>query len=450
MSALGRVLRTWGVPVAWALACTAAYAVLSIRRFVRLEPTSWDNAIFEQAVQGYAGLGAPIVDVKGPGFNLLGDHFHPILVLLAPFYRIFPHAETLLVAQAVLLGVSVLVVTRLALRVAGPWAGGALGLCYGLSFGLSSAVRSDFHEIAFGAPLLALAGAAYVDRRWRAVVGWSLPLLLVKEDLGATVLMIGIVLVLAGQRRRGALLAAAGVAGAALVLLVVLPALNPDGVYAYASGVGGDRGVLTVLLDQPGRKAWTVLLTVAVTGLAALASPWVLLVLPTFGWRFLGDNEFYWGTDWHYSLLLMPVVFVAAVDAMRRWPRSRWAAVPAVVVTGALLPSTALAALWDPVTYEPSDRSAAAERVLEQIPDGASVVSDIGLITHLTTDHDVYWLGTVDAGERPPGEPAYVLLDQWAGIGSPPDAATYGQDTFGGQWVTVDDVDGFQLARRLD
>lgn len=450
MTAPTAALRGWGVPVVWALACTAAFTVLSVRRFARLEPTSWDNAIFEQAVQGYADLGAPVVDVKGPGFNLLGDHFHPILVLLAPVYRLFPHAQTLLVAQAVLLGISVLVISRLALRVVGPWAGGALSLCYGLSFGLSSAVRSDFHEIAFGAPLLALAGAAYVDRRWRAVVGWSLPLLLVKEDLGATVLMIGIVLVLAGQRRRGAFLAATGVLGAALVLLVIVPALNPAGVYDYASGVGGDRGVLTVLLDQPGRKLWTVVLTVAVTGLAAIVSPWVLLVLPTFGWRFVGDNEFYWGTDWHYSLLLMPIVFVAAIDAMRRFPRLRLAALPAVVVTAVLLPSTALAALWDPVTYEPSDREAAAERVLDQIPDGASVATDIGLITHLTTDHDVYWIGTVTSGERPAGEPAYVLLDQWAGIGSPPDAATYGQDTFGGSWVTVDDVDGFQLAHRLD
>ncbi|KQP25910.1 DUF2079 domain-containing protein [Aeromicrobium sp. Leaf272] len=438
----------WVLPVLWALGCTAAYAALSLLRFRRFEPTSWDNAIFEQAVRGYAGLGWPIVDIKGPGFNVLGDHFSPITALLAPFYAVFPSAQTLLVGQALLLGVSVLVVGRLASRHVGPWAAGALTVAYGLSFGVSAAVRSDFHEVAFGAPLLALAGAAYVDRRWRAVVGWSLPLLLVKEDMGATVLMIGLVLMLAGERRRGTLLAAVGVVGAALVVLVVLPSVNPGGVYDYASSVGGDRGVLATLLDEPGRKAWTVVLTLAVTGFAALGSPWVLLVLPTFAWRFVGDNPFYWGTDWHYSLLLMTIVVVAAIDTMRRIPVTRWLALPALAFTAVMLPSTALWALTEPQTYEVPPRAEVAQQVVDLVPDGASVVTDIGLITHLATDRDVYWLGTVGNGPMPAGDPQYVLLDQLAGVGSPPDARTYAEETFGGSWVTVWDADGYQLARR--
>ncbi len=443
---LGAVARS--LPFLWALVCTAAYTTLSLLRFRRFDPTSWDNAIFEQAIRGYAHLGLPIVDIKGPGFNILGDHFSPITALVAPFYRLWPSAQTLLVAQAVLIGVSVLVVSRLAVRHAGPWAGAMLAAAYGISFGISSAVQSDFHEVAFGAPLLALAGSAYLDRRWNAVVGWSLPLLLVKEDMGATVLVIGLVLMLAGERRRGTLLAAAGVVGAALVVLVVLPSVNPGGVYDYASSVGGDRGVVATLFDEPGRKALTVLVTLAVTGLAALGSPWVLLVLPTFAWRFVGDNPYYWGTDWHYSLLLMPIVFVAAVDTMRRYPPVRWTAVPALVVSLALLPSTPLWALVQGETYEVPDRAAVAQRVVDMVPDGASVVTDIGVITHLATDHDVYWLGTVGTAPLPDGDPDYVLLDQWAGVGSPPDARAWAEQTFGGTWVTVWDADGYQLARR--
>ncbi|MDR6116912.1 putative membrane protein [Aeromicrobium sp. SORGH_AS981] len=443
---LGAVARS--LPFLWALLCTAAYTTLSLLRFRRFDPTSWDNAIFEQAIRGYAHLGLPIVDIKGPGFNILGDHFSPITALVAPFYRLWPSAQTLLVAQAVLIGLSVLVVSRLAVRHAGPWAGAMLSVAYGISFGISSAVQSDFHEVAFGAPLLALAGSAYLDRRWNAVVGWSLPLLLVKEDMGATVLVIGLVLMLAGERRRGTLLAAAGVVGAALVVLVVLPSVNPGGVYDYASSVGGDRGVVATLFDEPGRKALTVLVTLAVTGLAALGSPWVLLVLPTFAWRFVGDNPYYWGTDWHYSLLLMPIVFVAAVDTMRRYPPVRWTAVPALVVSLALLPSTPLWALIQGETYEVPDRAAVAQRVVDMVPEGASVVTDIGVITHLATDHDVYWLGTVGTAPLPEGDPNYVLLDQWAGVGSPPDARTWAEQTFGGTWVTVWDADGYQLARR--
>ena len=43
---------------------------------------SWDLAIFSEMAKAYAHLQAPIVPVKGDGFNLLGDHFHPILILL--------------------------------------------------------------------------------------------------------------------------------------------------------------------------------------------------------------------------------------------------------------------------------------------------------------------------------------------------------------------------------
>ena len=72
------------VAAAWAVLCGAAYTTLALVRFERFEPTSYDNAIFEQAIRGYAHLQAPIVPIKGPDFNLLGDHFSPIIALVAP------------------------------------------------------------------------------------------------------------------------------------------------------------------------------------------------------------------------------------------------------------------------------------------------------------------------------------------------------------------------------
>ncbi len=427
----------------WAVLCGVLYTTLAVLRHQRLVPTSWDNAIFEQALRGYADLGWPIVDIKGPGFNLLGDHFHPILLVLAPFYRLFPAPETLLVSQAVLLAVSVYVVSSLAVRHLGLRFGLALGVAYGLSFGIVSAVASQFHEVAFGAPLLALAGAAYVDRRWRAVVLWTLPLLLVKEDLGLTVAMVGLVLWLAGERHRGVFLGVVGVVGAALVVLVVLPALNPAGVYDYTSDAGGDAGLAVTLFTGVERKLLTVLLTFAVTGLAALGSRWSLLVLPTFGWRFVGDVEFYWGTDWHYSLLLMPIVFVAAVDAMTRHRELRWATLPGLVVTGIMLVGSPMVDLADSATWREGPREAAAREVIAQIPRDASVVTDIGLITHLGTERRVFWLGTVDDAQ-----PEYVLFDVSGGYGSPTDIVQYATTTFGGEWALVFDAQGSQLAHR--
>src|SRR3954453_11888958 len=107
--------RRYAIATTLAVAFGAAYTALSLVRFHRFPLSSWDNAIFEQAIRGYAHLGAPTVDVKGPGFNQLGDHFSPILVLVAPFYRVFPSAQTVLIAQAVLIAGSAAVICELAI-----------------------------------------------------------------------------------------------------------------------------------------------------------------------------------------------------------------------------------------------------------------------------------------------------------------------------------------------
>ncbi len=61
------------------------------------------------------------------------------------------------------------------------------------------------------------------------------------------------------------------------------------------------------------------------TGLLALRSPVVLLVLPTLAWRFAGSVPFYWGHEYHYSAILMPILFFALVDGVRSARASGWA-----------------------------------------------------------------------------------------------------------------------------
>lgn len=70
------------------------YAAYSVRAHLRLATHGFDLGIFRQIGRGYAAGGAPMVELKELGFHALGDHFRPILELLAPAYRLFPHAET--------------------------------------------------------------------------------------------------------------------------------------------------------------------------------------------------------------------------------------------------------------------------------------------------------------------------------------------------------------------
>lgn len=431
------------------LLAAAAHGTVTLLHFHQMRITSWDNAIFEQVVASYARLEAPVSEAKGPGYNILGDHWSPIDALIAPIYHVFPAAQTILLAQVVLIAISAVVVTLLATRVLGTARGAVLGVLYALSFGLQNGVEADFHEVAFAVPLLALAGAAYVDRRYTAMLGWAAPLLLVKEDMGATVAMIGVVLWLAGDRRRGVWVAIGGVLAVAVTTLVLIP-LFGDG-YAYTSQVGADRSVLQTLLDSPGQKLGTVALTLAIVGFAALLSPWVLLVLPTFAWRFVGDNEFYWGLDWHYGMVLMPIVFVAFVDAWKR-REGRGMDVPLVVATvvslgvAPLVTSLPVFELAQGSTWADPPRAEDGREAVASVPRNVSVETDISLLKHLATERTAYWTGTIGSTDADV-VPDYVAFDVDAGLGSPPDPLAYAEDRYGGTWFTVFDRGGYVVVR---
>lgn len=105
---------------------------------------------------------------------------------------------------------------------------------------------------------------------------------------------------------------------------------------------------------------------------------------------------------WHYSAILMPVVFLAMADGIRRSQDSKrpWlvsyanVAVPvAAAVAIALTQHLPFRELLRPETYRADVRTHAAEEALEAIPVGARVETDITLMAHLTGDRTVYWVG---------------------------------------------------------
>ncbi|GAA1387168.1 DUF2079 domain-containing protein [Kitasatospora putterlickiae] len=404
-SPAGRRVRL--IPGSIALALFLIYAFFTVRRHELLFTSGYDLGIFEQGVRGYAEGRGPIVELKGPGFNLLGDHFSPALAVLAPFYRLLPRAETLLLAQSALVSVAVVPICRWALRAAGPATALAAGLGYGLSWGLASTLGFDFHEITFAVPLIAFSVCALGERRWTAAALWAAPLVLVKEDLGITVAAVGAYVLWRGDRRVGAATVLFGIGASLLELLVLLPAMSPGGSFAYwdnLSGGSGGRNLLALPLDliTPGDKVVTVLLLLAPTALLAARSPLTVVALPTLGWRLLSNNPAYWGTNYHYSAVLMPIVFAAFVDVLVKARRrdgtaARWVvrAAPPVsaAITLALLPAFAFGQLLTLDLWRTPARVEAARSVLAAVPNDARVAASNRLVPQLTNRCEVIVFG---------------------------------------------------------
>jgi len=432
----------------------AVYTVISVFRYLRRDPTSWDLGIFTEYVKQYANLKAPIVNIKAAGFDLLGDHFHPIVALIAPFFRLFPTSVTLLVAQALLAGLSVLPISQLGRELLGSAAGRSIAAAYGLSWGLQQMANYDFHEIAFAVPLLAFSLSALVRGRTRVAVAWALPLVFVKEDQGFTVLAIGLIMAFVYRRSAaGLLLQCWGMLWSLLAILVIIPHFNPQHTYQYWSEagafnpVGGHVSVSALwstLSDGASTKLPTLAMILLPTAFIALRSPVILAALPSLALRAIDTNPAYWGTAWHYNATVMPIVFIAAIDAIARIrarrhalasrpgsgepapagraetgpPRSRlleglgtaaerYGAAAMVAICAALAFQFPLSSLWTPATYTLGPHVTAENRAMTLVPDGASVSTDLDLLAPLAARTNTYWLG--NASTNPATQ--YVVFD---------------------------------------
>lgn len=150
-------VQPWVPQAALAVAAFGLYAALSLARYRHMD-AGIDLAIFGQAVKKYAHWQLPWSDIKAvSGFNLLGDHFSPVVALAASAYWLVPHVWVLLVVQAGLVGLTTFLIARGIRRRLGLRVGLLVAAIYALAWGTQGLALFDFHEVAFALPLVALA-----------------------------------------------------------------------------------------------------------------------------------------------------------------------------------------------------------------------------------------------------------------------------------------------------
>ncbi|GIH69374.1 hypothetical protein Mth01_16270 [Sphaerimonospora thailandensis] len=418
-----------------------AYSLLGLVKFATLRTGIYDLVIFDQGIRGYANFELPMSYAKGnwqelgSAFSLLGDHFSPILVLLAPLYWIHDGPETLIVVQAALFALAVLPLWVYVRRQLGAEAAYLLGTAYALSWPVAEAVNFHFHEYAF-VPLLTgiLFERLQAGHRGHALAA-AAALLLVKEDLGIFVAGLGVgLLFISRWRRIGTLMVVGGAGFLLLASHVIIPASggDPDR-YWYFNGWGRTPGeaierivtrpqeVLSVLAT-PDTKVWTILLLFAPLLFLPLLSPYALAPVALLAERMLATDPGaagWWGTRYHYNAAIIMALFCAAVDGatrLRRMIKGRrvrqftrsWAAVTAIVTLG-IMPFFALGDLLKPSWYQAGPRFAMATEAMRRVPDGVLVEAANALGPNISARAKVVaW--AAKTAERPARAP-WILAD---------------------------------------
>jgi uncharacterized membrane protein len=245
-----------------------------------------------------------------------------------------------------------------------------------------------------------------------------------------------------------------GLAWSLLAITVIIPHFNPQHTYPYwdeagafspLSGHASAGALWSTLSDGASVKLPTLALILLPTAFIALRSPVVLAAVPSLAIRAIDTTPAYWSTDWHYNATVMPIVFIAASDALARirarhpaaveraeaageaaeppgpgWAgrlaparqalavaASRYGAAAMVAIAAALAFQFPLSSLWQPASYATGPHVAAENQAMAQVPDGASVSTDLDLLAPLAARTDTYWLGT--SGSSPPT--SYVVFD---------------------------------------
>jgi uncharacterized membrane protein len=423
------VARTnWPVAVL-TVAVFAFYCVYAVSRQATMLTSGYDLGIFDQAVRQYARFHAPLVALKGSGYNIFADHFHPIIAVLAPLYWVWDTPYVLLVTQAALVAASVPIVFDFTQRRLPRGASLVVAFAYGFGWPVQTLMAFDFHEIAFAVPLLAGTVNALDKGRDRTLVACAVLLLLTREDMGVLVVILGLLRLSRAPRRIGWILVGSGVAGLVVAIAVVIPAVSPSGHFSYwtfnALGPDVPSAIHTVvtrpwhvveLLFIPAIKLKTLAYLFLPVALLSLRSRYMVLAVPLLAERFLNSRSQLWTTEFHYNVLPWLVLVLAMVDGadrlgVWRWRPSRyvllgWLAVVPIALTNWPGPLPNLTwQMLDGAAFRLSPTRQANRAALKIIPRNVCVWAPDRVAPQLTNRDRV----TIPGLGGP--EPDFVLLD---------------------------------------
>ena len=199
------------------------FSYASIKQYNAYNTTLYDLGIFDQVIWNTAH--GRFFESSIKGFNFLGDHFSPILILISPLYHIFRDVRILLVLQTFLLAIGAFPIYLIAKR---ELKKESIALIFAFIYlaypPLGYLNMFDFHTVSIAVPLLVWAFYLFKTKKWPLFYLCITGALFCKEEIGLIVLFLGIyIFITTRDFKNGILVFALGLLCFLCITLFVIP-----------------------------------------------------------------------------------------------------------------------------------------------------------------------------------------------------------------------------------
>jgi len=366
----------------------------------------FDLAIFDQGLWLLSHFHAPFVTIMGR--NLFGDHTSFILLLFAPFYRLFPEPQGLLILQTFLVAGAAIPIYILAQKlIRSTTIATLLVATYLLNPMLQQGNLDQFHPEAFQVLIISLAIYAAFERKPVMLVVMVALSLMVKEDAAMLVVPLGIWVVVRRDWRWGLLIIGAAVAWAMAANWLIIPGiLGSSSFYAGRIPFGSFSGVFSTVIHRPNQllsylgsqgRLFYLWQLGSTTGFVFLLAPEIAMIgILVVAENVLSTDPYMHQILYQYSMPLAPVIVMGTVFAIARQRSVRRRNILTAVVVSAALWSCLV---WGYAPFSvnqlipgwsPNSGAQAINYVEQGLPPNAVVSAWYPLVSHIDHRAQVY------------------------------------------------------------
>jgi uncharacterized membrane protein len=459
-SVISRLSNTSNLSVAvLTLLYAIVFSTLAIHRF-SLMGDCYDLSIFEQAFWSTINEGLPLYTSQdGPNygrFSHFSSHFTPFLFLWVPFYWLWQAPQTLLILKTLALGLAAFPLYRLAMGLLRFRTAGLLVvLIYFLYPPLHGVNMWGFHENEFAvAPMLVML-LGYERRSW--ILFWTslFAVLTVKESMTLTAAAFGFYLLLFQREKKiGLITVAVSLSWLFVAQWIIIPFAAGSPLFEmdrrffnrYDPLVGQSYGeivsniatrplqILSYAFGNADKRAYLFDLLFPLAFVPFIVPKLLLVCVPVVAQNLLSAYQGQYALLGQYHAEIIPILIYALCLAIKRIEQS-WAPAMAarsdlvatrssgviICALGIILIATTIANFRSPIwsfavgksdfLLAISKREEGRKTALEYIsliPEQASVISDVSMISHLGGRA---WLNTIYREAFVVRDWDYVLID---------------------------------------